>query len=168
MGSCQIHTCSLTLCWNGAQERPGELSAEGLRYCYLLTPGQPLTVASLPEVCSTCHSSEGKQLFISSYRSGSCSMKNMAKEEALRSICHSVRADTHMAAPCDHRFCLHCILQCTRRKLTSLLCRMLVSAIHSSTNNCTVLLLLWTFRGQTLNCSDRSLRGTGAGYPPVP
>ncbi|XP_015732649.1 RING finger protein 151-like [Coturnix japonica] len=50
-------------------------------------------------------------------------------EEQFCAICRDARPDTYVV-PCEHHFCLRCILQWTLRKFTCPLCRRLMSTIH--------------------------------------
>lgn len=60
-------------------------------------------------------------------------VKNMPMEEVCSCpICLGVRSDVALVLPCNHTFCLRCILQRTRRKLSCLLCGRLMSSIRFS------------------------------------
>ncbi|OXB51982.1 hypothetical protein ASZ78_010448 [Callipepla squamata] len=62
-----------------------------------------------------------------------CSEKTMAAEEAWTCpVCRDARRDVAYATPCNHTFCLGCILRWARRRASCPLCRTAMKTVRVS------------------------------------
>lgn len=125
-GTCYGRICSLTRGQQGAGW--GGLPAEGPGHncCLPLDTHTDCGLSFLQHSEITAGLQQGEPI-----SSSSSPAQNGAMQEAFCAICRDATPDTFVV-PCEHHFCLRCILQWTLRKFTCPLCRRLMSTINFS------------------------------------
>ncbi|OXB67525.1 hypothetical protein ASZ78_005746 [Callipepla squamata] len=125
--SCYGCTCSLSLAQHRTQAGPptgsGDLPAHGPGHDCCLRTDTDCGLSFLQRPGLTAGVQQGEQRAICSSPA-----QGTAMEAEICAICRELTPDTTVV-PCEHRFCLRCILQWTLRRFTCPLCGRLMCTI---------------------------------------